>query len=103
MKLILASMALIAMSVAAHAEDKTCKVKGMHCADCAETVHEKVCDQAKYSTCDVKIINEKKELGQIHLITKDNTAKIDENVVSAAVKDTGYEMQKCKTNKGKKI
>jgi cation transport ATPase len=102
-KLILASVAVLAMSAVARAEDKTCNVKGMHCESCSEMVQGKVCDQAKYSTCDVKIVNEKKELGQIHLITKDATAKINEKIVSEAVKDAGYEMQKCKTSKAKKI
>lgn len=85
----------------AHAEDKTCAVKGMHCEACTEMVQGKVCEDGKYSTCEVKITNEKKELGQVHLVTKDATAKIDEKQVGAAVKDAGYTLQKCKATAAK--
>jgi hypothetical protein len=99
LKILLAS-ALGGMVIStAHAEDKTCAVKGMHCDACVELVTSKVCDQTKYSTCEVKILSEKKTLGQIHLVTKDKAAKIDENAVGSAIKDSGYNLDKCKMNK----
>jgi cation transport ATPase len=82
------------LAFVAHADEKTCAVKGMHCEACAEMVQGKVCEEGKYSTCDVKV-------GQIHLITKDATAKIDESAVGAAVKESGYSLQKCKLGKAK--
>jgi hypothetical protein len=85
----------------AHAEEKTCAVKGMHCDACTEMVQTKVCVEGKYSKCDVKIIDEKKELGQVHLVTKDDAGKIDEGTVGAAVKDAGYTLDKCKAGKAK--
>jgi cation transport ATPase len=96
-KIILAS--LLVVSSFAFAEEKTCAVKGMHCAACTEMVQGKVCDAAKYSICDVKLVNEKAELGQIHLVTKDKAAKIDEKSVDAAVTDAGYKLNKCSTVK----
>ena len=85
----------------AHAEEKTCAVKGMHCEACTEMVTGKVCEGGKYSQCDVKILDEKKEMGKIHLVTKEASAKIDEGAVSSAVKDAGYTMEKCKAGKAK--
>lgn len=95
------SLVFAAVAYTAHAEDKTCAVKGMHCTACTEMVQGKVCDEGKYSQCDVKITNEKKEMGEIHIVTKDATAKIDESAVSAAVKDAGYTLQKCKASSAK--
>ena len=92
--------ALFLMGSAVHAEDKTCSVSGMHCQGCQEMVEGKVCDESKYSTCTVKIIDAKKEMGEIRLVTKDAKAKVDEKAVEAQVKDSGYQMKGCKTNKG---
>lgn len=93
MKLI---FALLMIGSAAYAEDKTCTVKGMHCKGCAESVDGKVCDKEKYSTCDISIKDEKKEIGAVHLITKDKDAKIDEKLLSKQIEDAGYKLEKCK-------
>lgn len=103
MRLILVSMLvsnLMAAGFTAVAEEKTCTVKGMHCQGCTEMVEGKVCDETKYSTCSVKITDAKKEMGEIHLVTKDTKAKVDEKTLSAVVKDSGYEMKSCKAKKG---
>lgn len=84
----------------AYAEDKTCAVKGMHCADCAMTVKEKVCND-KYSTCDVKVTSAKKELGSLHIVTKDKAQKIDETAIGTLIKDVGYSLDKCVAKKEK--
>lgn len=84
-----------------HAEEKTCAVKGMHCEDCKEMVKSKVCDDTKYSKCDVKVLSAKKEIGEIHLVTKDDKAMIDESSIGAAVKDAGYTLEKCTMGKAK--
>ena len=83
-------------ATAAYAEEKTCTVKGMHCKGCAESVEGKVCDQEKYSTCDIKIKDEKKEIGSVHLVTKDKSAKIDEKALGTQIEDAGYKLDKCK-------
>jgi hypothetical protein len=95
MRLILC--ALFVMGGMAMADETTCEVKGMHCTGCKEMIEGKVCDESKYSTCSVKIVDEKKEKGEIHLVTKDAKAKVDEKALSAMVKDAGYEMKACKS------
>jgi copper chaperone CopZ len=79
-----------------HAEEKTCAVKGMHCDECAMTVKSKVCND-RYATCDVKVVSSKKQLGEIHLITKDRSAKIDEALIGNMMKESGYTLDKCST------
>ncbi len=78
------------------AEEKTCQLHGMHCSGCTEMVEGKVCGDGKmYTTCKAKITDAKKEMGEIHLVTKDPKTKIDEKVLKAAVKDAGYTFKSC--------
>jgi copper chaperone CopZ len=85
---------LVAMvCLPAFSEEKTCTVKGMTCANCVDTVKEKVCNP-NFSVCDVTL-NKKAKMGEIHVMTKDATAKIDEKTLSDAIKDTTYSVQKC--------
>jgi hypothetical protein len=98
MRFVLAGLLLTGFS--AFAETKTCAVSGMHCKGCQEMVEGKVCDETKYSTCTIKIIDAKKKIGEVHLVTKDSSAKVDENALSAVIKDSGYELKECKTKKG---
>lgn len=95
MKLI---FALLMISSGAYAADMTCTVKGMHCKGCAESVDGKVCDKEKYATCDISIKDEKKEIGAVHIITKDKDAKIDEKLLSKQIEDAGYKLDKCKAS-----
>ena len=88
--------AMLSLGSFAYAEDKTCLVSGMHCEGCTQMVEGKLCDESKYSTCSVKITNEKKELGEVRLVTKDQAAKVDEQGVSAIITDSGYKMMNCK-------
>jgi len=97
-------IAVVALALSAgfvHAEEKNCAVKGMHCADCVSSVQSKVCEGDKFATCDVTLGKGKKDPGQLHLITKDSAAKIDEKDISAKVKDAGYSLEKCSNKKGK--
>lgn len=89
-------LCLIFAGFSAWAEDKTCTVSGMHCKGCQEMVEGKVCDETKYSTCEVKIVDEKKKIGEIRLVTKEATAKVDEKALNAAIVDSGYKMKSCK-------
>jgi hypothetical protein len=86
---------------AVSAEEKTCTVKGMHCNGCTEMVTGKICDENKYEKCEVKILDSKKEIGEIHLVTKAKDAKVDEAAIKAVIADAGYNMQSCKTSKEK--
>ena len=100
MKAILFTLLLSAGLV--HAEEKVCQVTGMHCSGCTENVEGKVCgDGSKFATCKATIIDAKKEIGEIHLVTKDPAGKIDEGAVKTAVKDAGYVFKACKAASGK--
>lgn len=99
LKIILGSLCLVGSL--ALAEEKTCVVSGVHCQDCVDTVKAKVCDPAKYSSCDVKLTDKKQQLGKVHLVTKDSKDKVDEKAVGELVKDAGgYTLEKC-SNGGK--
>ncbi len=91
--------ALTTLAQVSYAGEATCKVKGMHCSGCKEMVEGKLCDEAKYSTCDVKILDAKKEIGQLHLVTKDKMAQVDQKSVDAVIVDAGYKLEKCETKK----
>ena len=78
--------AMLFVGFAASAEDKTCTVSGMHCSGCKEMVEGKICDETKYSTCEVKILDEEKEICQVRLVTKDAKAKVDEKALAAELK-----------------
>lgn len=84
------------------AMETTCDVKGMHCQGCTEMVEGKVCDEAKYSTCEVKVTDAKKKAGFIRLVTKDEAAVIDESAIGKIVSDAGYKIGKCKAPKAAK-
>jgi copper chaperone CopZ len=84
---------LVLFAGSAFAESKTFKVDGMHCEDCAAQVRAKLCDSAKYSTCEIKVINEKKEIGQVKLVTKGDE-KIDMEKVAKIIEDEGYTIRK---------
>lgn len=81
----------------ARAEEKTCVVDGPHCTGCTEMIEGKVCDEAKYSTCKVDIVDEDKHIGQLHLVTKDKAAKIDEKGLAKTLTDmeSDYSLKKC--------
>lgn len=94
MKNILLAATLL-LGSSAFAAETTCTVKGMHCTGCKEMIEGKICDESKYSTCDVKISDAKKKIGSIHLVTKENGATIDEKAIGTIVSDAGYKVEKC--------
>jgi copper chaperone CopZ len=98
MRFVLAVLLMTGFS--AFAETKTCTVSGMHCKGCKEMVEGKVCDETKYSTCNVKILDAKKKIGEVHLVMKDSAAKVDEKALGEAMEDSGYKLKECKTKKG---
>ena len=88
-------LAALTVGTWAGATETTCAVKGLHCTGCKEMIEGKVCDQAKYTTCDVSIVNADKKMGSIHLVTKDAAAKIDEKELGTIITDSGYKLEKC--------
>jgi copper chaperone CopZ len=81
------------ITLQATAETKILKVEKMHCEDCVAQVKAKLCVEATYSTCEVKILDEKKELGQVTLVTKGKD-KVDLAKVTKIIEDEGYTIQK---------
>lgn len=88
---------LIGAGFGAFAEEKNCTVKGMHCNGCKEMVEGKVCDESKFSTCEIKIKDAKKEIGTVRLVTKDQSGKVDEKALGKVIEDSGYKLEKCET------
>lgn len=81
-----------ALAVSASAETKVVKLKGLHCADCVQTLKEKICNDS-YAKCEVKLTNSKKELGQLTLETK-GKEKVDMVKISKIVEKEGYKVTK---------
>lgn len=100
MKIIIAAIVSL-VCLQATAEEKTCAVKGMECTGCVDMVKDKVCTE-NFSTCDVTVTDKKNKVGQIHIVTKDATAKVDEKALSTAIKDTTYTVEKCAAGAPKK-
>lgn len=78
-------------NVAVMAEEKNCTVKGMHCEACVEMVKDRLCENAEYAVCDVKIKEgSKPKVGLLHIVTKDAKAKVDVKALQTAMTDTNY-------------
>ncbi len=92
------------MSTLAFADEKTCIVDGPHCDGCMEMVEGKVCDDAVYSTCKVKIVDAVKKIAEIHLVTKDTKAKVDEKNLAKQIEslESDYKLKKCTAPKASK-
>ncbi len=91
MRTLLFSLVMAFISVAI-AESTTYEVDGMHCSGCKKMISKSVCkndELAKtFEKCEVRLIDEKKQIGQI-IITPKADQKLDLEKVSAAVKDAG--------------
>lgn len=90
MKSIVVGLSLI--SSLALAETATITVEGMHCSGCKESVKAKVCGsdavKANAESCDVKLTDEEKQIGEITIVTKPEK-KVDMAAVEAGVKAAG--------------
>jgi hypothetical protein len=86
----------LVLAGAAHAEEKNCAVKGMHCDACTEMVKDKVCNDTM-AVCDVTVKDGKgkAKMGNIHIKTKEAAGKIDEKAIAKAIADTDYKLEKC--------
>lgn len=74
------------------AETGTFTVEGMHCSGCRKTIEAKVCGDAAVKAtaekCEVKLTDEKKQIGTITITTKPDT-KIDVETVKKQLKVAG--------------
>ncbi|MBY0554753.1 hypothetical protein K2P97_09505 [bacterium] len=99
MKSILMGLSLI--SSMALAETATITVNGMHCSGCKEMVKAKVCGdetiKANAESCEVKLVDESKEIGQVTIVSKPET-KVDVAAVEAGIKAAGEEYKVAKVD-----
>lgn len=76
----------------AFAETATVSISGMHCAGCKHEISSKVCEsaeaKAQYESCTVEFTNQKKQKGQIKVVTKKDM-KVDLAGIKAGVKAAG--------------
>lgn len=67
----------------------TFKVDGMHCGGCVANVQRAVCKDSPYEKCAAKILNEKKEIGELSITLKDGQT-FDEAKLRSDMKEAGY-------------
>jgi hypothetical protein len=74
------------------AETATMTVEGMHCSGCKKIITKKVCENEAVAksaeTCEVKLVNEEKQIGEITITTKKDV-KLDVENVRAQLKAAG--------------
>lgn len=91
MKSIVLATALFASSFS-YAATADLTIEGMHCSGCKKLISSKVCDdpaiKAASASCEVKLTDEKKQMGAIHIVSKPDTT-IDMARVEAQVKAAG--------------
>lgn len=88
------SLILIAtvISSVAFAETAKIEVKGMHCSGCKDMVSKSVCENPEIAktleSCSVKLTDEKKQMGEINIVTKPDT-KLNVDLVKSQVAAAG--------------
>lgn len=74
------------------ADTQKLQVKGVHCASCIQSIKQDLCKSGAFAECKVRMLDRKKELGEITL--KPNQGQsIDLDKVKSQVKDLGYEIK----------
>lgn len=85
-------LALSLISSFALAETATITVEGMHCSGCKQMVNKNVCENAAVKSnsesCEVKLVDEDKQIGEVTIVSKKD-AKVDIEAVKAGVKAAG--------------
>lgn len=99
MKLSLAIGLSLIATIAFADSTTTVTVEGMHCSGCKDMVKSKVCDNPEIAknaaSCEVKLTNEKKQLGEITIVSKPETT-VDVELVKKQVKEAGEEYRVAK-------
>lgn len=85
-------LGLSLISSLAFAETTTVTVDGMHCSGCKAMISDKVCNseavKANAESCEVKLVDEEKQVGQVTIVAKPNT-KVDVAAIEAGIKAAG--------------
>lgn len=101
MKLSLAVGLSLIAAVAFADSTTTLTVEGMHCSGCKEMVKAKVCGNEEIAknaaSCEVQLTNEKKQIGQVTIVSKPETA-VDVELVKKQVAAAGSEYKVTKVD-----
>ncbi len=88
-------------SVALADSTTTITVEGMHCSGCKDMVKAKVCGNEEIAknaaSCDVKLVDEKKQIGEVTIVSKPET-KVDVELVKKQVTAAGSEYRVAKVD-----
>lgn len=89
-------LSLILISSFTFAETITLTVEGMHCSSCTKIITKNVCEneaiKKNTESCEVKLTDTKKLLGQIVIISKKDV-KVDLTAVKDGIKSSGESYQ----------
>ncbi len=83
-------------SPSAMAESKTCVLDKTHCSGCVDMVTDRLCDESQFSTCKVRVVDVKKEIGELKIETKDKNGKVVLADLNKKLAGTDYKVVSCK-------
>lgn len=86
------------IATVANAESQKFRVDGMHCNDCVASVKQKVCAMGDFASCNARIVDPKKEIGEVSITTK-GADKIDVAKLDKVIGDAGYKLNLPKATK----
>lgn len=89
--LFFSSMTSFAAETAAEPKTQVLNVSGMHCGSCVKAITKKVCGDQVFASCEVKLLDSKKQTGEIRITTNPGQA-IELEKIKTQVKDIGYEV-----------
>lgn len=101
MKNLITLITITLSATLATAETGTFTVEGMHCSGCRKTIEAKVCGDANIKAtaekCEVKLTDEKKQIGEIMIVTKAEN-KIDVETVKKQLTAAGDDYKLAKVD-----
>ena len=97
----LSIIATFTFSTAFAESTTTLTVEGMHCSGCKDMVKAKVCGNEEIAknaaSCDVKLVDEKKQLGEVTIVSKPETS-VDVELVKKQVTSAGEKYRVAKVD-----
>ena len=81
-------VSLVFGSLIVSAETTTLQVQGMHCGGCKAAIEAKVCKIDGLKTCNVELVDKKKQIGKLVLTSADGTT-LDLAKIEAALTEAG--------------
>ena len=97
----LSIIATLTLTTAFADSTTTLTVEGMHCSGCKDMVKSKVCGNEEIAknaaSCDVKLVDEKKQIGEVTIVSKPETS-VDVELVKKQVTSAGDKYRVSKVN-----